>query len=54
MLYSIKLLCRFLFEGNSEFAALPTFGVIPAFGGFSDLFTGGVPGLDIELSKVNK
>ena len=43
---------RFLFEGNDNFSALPTFGVIPGFGGFGELVSGGVPGLEIELAKV--
>jgi 3-hydroxyacyl-CoA dehydrogenase/3a,7a,12a-trihydroxy-5b-cholest-24-enoyl-CoA hydratase len=43
---------RFLFEGHDQFAALPTFGVIPAFGGLEALLTGQVPGLEIDLARV--
>jgi len=43
---------RFLYEDHENFAPLPTFAVIPAFSGLDGLVTGGVPGLDIDLSKV--
>ena len=45
---------KFLFEGSPEFSALPTFGVIPAFGAFAGLLGSGLPGLTIDLSRVNK
>eukprot|EP00095_Tigriopus_kingsejongensis_P003122 maker-scaffold366_size194251-snap-gene-0.20 protein:Tk03122 transcript:maker-scaffold366_size194251-snap-gene-0.20-mRNA-1 annotation:"unnamed protein product" len=43
---------KYLYEGNPQFSALPTFGVIPGFGSFVGLINGDVPGLDIDLSKV--
>ena len=42
-----------LYEGSENFAALSSFGVIPAFGGLTGLVSGKVPGLDIDLSKVS-
>ena len=44
---------KYLFEGNPDFSALPTFGVIPGFGAFAGLLSGGIPGINIDLSKVN-
>jgi 3-hydroxyacyl-CoA dehydrogenase/3a,7a,12a-trihydroxy-5b-cholest-24-enoyl-CoA hydratase len=43
---------RYLYEGHEQFAVLPTFGVIPAFGGLEALVTGRVPGLELDLSRV--
>ena len=43
---------RYLFEGHDQFAVLPTFGVIPAFGGLEALVTGQVPGLQLDLARV--
>ena len=42
-----------LYEGSENFAALSSFGVIPAFGGLTGLVSGKVPGLDIDLFKVS-
>ena len=42
-----------LYEGSENFAALTSFGVIPAFGGLETLINGKVPGLNIDLSKVS-
>ena len=42
-----------LYEGSENFAALTSFGVVPAFGGLTGLVSGKVPGLDIDLSKVS-
>ena len=42
-----------MYEGNEKFAALTSFGVVPAFGGLTGLVSGKVPGLDIDLSKVS-
>ena len=42
-----------LYEGSENFGALTSFGVIPAMGGLSGLITGKVPGLQIDLAKVN-
>ena len=41
------------YEGSENFAALTSFGVVPAFGGLTGLVSGKVPGLDIDLSKVS-
>jgi 3-hydroxyacyl-CoA dehydrogenase/3a,7a,12a-trihydroxy-5b-cholest-24-enoyl-CoA hydratase len=43
---------RLIYEGHDKFAALPTFGVIPAFGGLEALVTGQVPGLQLDLARV--
>ena len=43
---------RFLYEDHDMFAVLPTFGVIPAMSGTDALVTGGVPGLNIDLTQV--
>ena len=43
-----------MYEGSEKFAALTSFGVVPAFGGLTGLVSGKVPGLDIDLSKVIK
>ena len=43
---------QLLYEGHSEFAPLSSFGTIPGFGGLTQLITGAVPGVNIELSKV--
>ena len=43
---------QLLYEGHSEFAPLSSFGTIPGFGGLTQLITGAVPGVSIELSKV--
>ena len=42
-----------LYEGSEKFGALTSFGVIPGFPCLSALITGQVPGLPIDLSKVN-
>lgn len=43
---------QYLYEGHPDFAPLSSFGTIPGFGGLSQLITGTVPGVNIELSKV--
>jgi len=43
---------RFLYEDHPQFGPLPTFGVIPAMSGTDGLVTGGVPGLEIDLTQV--
>ena len=45
---------RFLYEGDSNFAPIPTFGVLLAQEalGQTGLITGGLPGFEIDLSKV--
>lgn len=45
---------RFLYEGDSNFAPIPTFGVLLAQEalGQSGFLTGGLPGFEIDLSKV--
>jgi len=44
---------QLLYEGHSDFAPLSSFGTIPGFGGLTQLITGSVPGVNIDLSKVN-
>ena len=41
-----------LYEGSENFAALTSFGVVPAYEGLTTLISGKVPGLEIDLSKV--
>ena len=48
----LKSASRFLYEDHPHFGPLPTFGVIPAMSGTDGLVTGGVPGLDIDLTQV--
>ena len=45
---------KFLFEMNESFCTLPSFGVIPSFGGLMGLASGSVPGLDgIDVTRVS-
>ena len=44
---------QYLYEGHSNFAPLASFGTVPGFGGLTQLITGSIPGVNIELSKVN-
>ena len=45
---------KFLFEMNEAFCTLPSFGVIPSFGGMMGLFSGSVPGLDgVDVTRVS-
>ena len=39
------------YEGSENFAALTSFGVVPAYEGLTRLISGKVPGLEIDLSK---
>ena len=48
----LKFFSRFLYEDHPQFGPLPTFGVIPAMSGTDGLVTGGVPGLEIDLTQV--
>lgn len=45
---------RYLYESDSNFAPIPTFGVILAQEALSqnNMITGGMPGFQIDLSKV--
>ncbi|KAK3579995.1 hypothetical protein CHS0354_025319 [Potamilus streckersoni] len=43
---------KFLFEGAEEFCVLPSFAVIPAMNSTSGLFVGGIPGLQIDPTKI--
>ncbi|XP_034548786.1 peroxisomal multifunctional enzyme type 2 [Notolabrus celidotus] len=43
---------RFLYEGHSEFSALPTFGVIPSQAAMMEGGLSSVPGLDIDFTQV--
>ena len=44
---------KFLFELNDEFVTVPSFGVIPSQTALRGLFGGGVPGLDVDPTKVH-
>jgi len=43
---------QYLYEGNDPFVPIPSFAVIPGFAGMEVMFTGDIPGLDINLAKV--
>ena len=43
---------KFLFEGSPDFSVVPSFAVIPAQAASFGMFTGGVPGLNIDPTKV--
>ena len=43
---------KFLFEGSPDFSVVPSFAVIPAQAANSGMFMGGVPGLNIDPTKV--
>ena len=45
---------RFIYEGDSNFAPLPTFGVILAQHALnqSNMMTGGMPGFNFDITKV--
>lgn len=43
---------RFIYENDSDFCVLPTFGVVPSFGANAYMISGEVPGLQVDLSKV--
>lgn len=45
---------RYLYEGSENFSPIPTFGVILAQEALSqsNMITGGMPGFQVDLSKV--
>ena len=43
---------KFLFEGSPDFSVVPSFAVIPAQAASFGMFTGGIPGLNIDPTKV--
>ena len=43
---------RLIYEGDENFAPLPTFAVVPSFGGLAGVLSGKVPGLNIDLAKI--
>ena len=43
---------KFLFELSDDFSVLPSFGVIPAFAAMNSTMTGGVPGINVDPTKV--
>ena len=49
---SIRDGLKYLYEGHDSFSPIPSFAVIPGFAGMGVLFTGEIPGLDIDLTKV--
>ena len=46
---------KYLYEGHEEFSVLPTYGIIIAMDAIlkHGIFTGGIPGLSFDLSKVS-
>ena len=42
----------FLYENNTLFSPLPTFGVLPGLAWLDTLVNGGVPGISVDLAKV--
>ena len=47
------IFCRFLFEGDPDFSALPTYGVIPSFGCLAEIVSGKIPGLSVDLANAS-
>jgi len=43
---------RFLFEGDADFSVVPSFAVIPAQASSTGVFTGGIPGIKIDPTKI--
>ena len=43
---------KFLFEGSADFSVVPSFAVIPAQAASTGMFTGGIPGLRVDPTKV--
>ena len=43
---------KFLFEMSEDFSVIPSFGVIPSFSAMTSSFSGGVPGLNVDPTKV--
>ena len=49
---SIKDGLQYLYEGHDKFSPIPSFAVIPGFAGMGVLFTGEIPDLEVDLTKV--
>ncbi len=43
---------RYIYERHSQFAPLPTFGVLPAMQVLKTMMDNGIPGMEIDLSSV--
>ena len=43
---------NFLFEGAEDFGVVPSFSVLPAQAASTGLFVDGIPGLQIDVTKV--
>ena len=43
---------KFLFELSPDFSVIPSFGVIPAFGALNDNLISGLPGFEVDPTKV--
>ncbi|KAL4227624.1 hypothetical protein ACF0H5_013065 [Mactra antiquata] len=43
---------KFLFEGSEDFSVVPSFAVLPAQASSTGLFTGGIPGMNIDITKI--
>ena len=44
---------KFLFEGSPDFCVVPSFAAIAAQSASTGMFTGGIPGLNIDPTKVS-
>lgn len=43
---------KFLFEMSEDFSVIPSFGVIPSFPAMTNSFSGGIPGLNVDPTKI--
>jgi len=43
---------KFLFELSPDFSVIPSFGVIPAFGALNDNLISGLPGFEVDPTKI--
>ncbi len=45
---------KYLYEGHPEFSVLPSFGVLPALSSCFEYMQQGVPGIQIDLTRVSE
>jgi 3-hydroxyacyl-CoA dehydrogenase/3a,7a,12a-trihydroxy-5b-cholest-24-enoyl-CoA hydratase len=43
---------KFLFEGSEDFSVVPSFCILPSQASTFGSFSGGVPGLGVDVTKV--
>ncbi|WAQ99916.1 DHB4-like protein [Mya arenaria] len=43
---------KFLYEGSEDFSVVPSFSILPSQAGTAGLFTGGIPGLSVDVTKI--